>query len=135
VLVIWGHGRSGRVPGDSFDEHKVVRFRDNIPKIGRTDIVCSLYERDRRNNKEFWHLGEWRKHCTEILKPFNPRIPKPSSGLSAVIIAREKGYEDIGVIGFDFTLHPERIKRPKWWSHDAYAECECIKTLGVIDLG
>jgi len=144
MLIIVGHGPSVvRVPGDFIDKHKVCRLRRSkkhikcgkgiVHNVGtRTDIVCSNQIRYRKPYAEFWHLGgKLRKICIERLRPYSPTYKKPSTGLSAVIIARHKGYDDIGVIGFDFTLHPEIAKN---WVHDVWAEYECLKDLGVIDL-
>jgi hypothetical protein len=49
------------------------------------------------------------------------------------MIAHAKGYEEIGLIGFDFTLHPERLTKRKRWTHDLDAEYRCIQTYNVID--
>jgi hypothetical protein len=144
MLIIVGHGPSVvHVPGDFIDQHTVCRLRRakktlNCGKgrkayVGtRTDIVCSNQSRYRKPYAEFWHLkGKLRKLCVDRLRPYSPKFWKPSTGLSAVIIARHKGYEEIGVMGFDFTLHPETAKN---WTHDVWAESECLKDLGVIDL-
>ena len=138
MLIIVGHGPSVVcVPGDFIDEHKVCRLRRANLKIHkhhtgtRTDIVCSSQIRYKKPGREFWWLhGDLRKLCNDRLRAYSPKFWKPSTGLSAAIIARHKEYE-VGVIGFDFTLHPETAKN---WTHDAWAESECLKDLGVIDL-
>lgn len=131
-IIIVGHGPSvGCVPDDFIDKHKVCRLRRAEPLVGtRTDIICSSQERYDKA-KEFWWLGgENLKLCVDRLRAFSPKFPKPSTGLSAAIIAKDKGYK-VGVIGFDYTLHPERAKN---WRHDAEAEHRCLMDLGVIDL-
>ena len=130
-----GHGPStDRVSDEWVDKHWVVRLRRAIPFVGtRTDAICSYQARYEQRGIEFWHLdGELYRLCAARLKEFNPKFAKPTTGLSAVIIARDRNPDkDIGVIGFDYTLHPETAKH---WRHDAYAECECIKTLNVIEI-
>ncbi len=143
MILIVGHGPSaGRVSHSFVDKQEVVRLRTQdynreyraIDFIGtRTDFICSSDKRYEESEIEFWHLqGELRVFCAATLKPFKPGFKKPTTGLSAVIIARNKYPSmDIGVIGFDYTLHPERAKH---WRHDAYAECECINSLNVVEL-
>ena len=138
MLIIVGHGPSvACVPGDFIDEHKVCRLRRANLKIHkhyvgkRTDIICSSQIRYKKPGREFWWLrGELRKLCVDRLRPYTPFFWKPSTGLSAAIIAKDKGYE-VGVIGFDFTLHPDTAKS---WCHDAQAEYRCLMDLGVTDI-
>lgn len=133
MILIVGHG-SIHVSPSFVDEQRVVRLRRAIPFIGtRTDVVCSSQERYEKKGIEFWLLkGELLRLCVETLKRYKPTFAKPSTGLSAAIIARNKyPNKDIGVIGFDYTLHPEQAKN---WRHDAYAECKCINDLNVIEL-
>ncbi len=138
MLIIVGHGPSvARVPGDFIDEHKVCRLRRAHLKIQshyvgtKTDIICSSQIRYKKRGKEFWWLhGDLAKFCRDRLRPYSPKFRKPSTGLSAAIIAKDRGYE-VGVIGFDFTLHPEEAVS---WTHDAFAEHECLIDLGVIDI-
>jgi len=141
MILIVGHGETC-VPHSFVDQQTVVRLRTHdydrdyrkIVFMGaRTDVICSSQERYEKKGIEFWLLeGELRRLCVETLKRYRPKFSKPSTGLSAVIIARDKyPNKDIGVIGFVYTLHPEKAKN---WRHDAYAECECINDLRVIEL-
>ena len=144
MIIIVGHGPSvGRVQLD-IDQHTVIRLRRAEPILGsRTDVICSSQARYQRPGIEFWHLvGETAKYCRDVLAPYKPKNHKPSTGLSATILARRHWPdEEIGVAGFDFTLHPEMTAdwvrgklRHNRWIHDAYAECECIKDIGVVEL-
>jgi len=141
MLVIVGHGPSieGCGLGDFIDEHKVCRLRRaNVNSdVGfRTDIVCSSQERYEQKDTEFWHIGnesntcdgELRRRCTRVLKAYRPKWWKASTGLSACIIARDKGYTKLGLIGFDYTLHPETANH---WKHDVQAEFQCLMNLGI----
>jgi len=139
MLVIVGHGPSaGYVPGDFVDKHTVVRIRD-CPKLQkgrigtRVDIICSGDNKHRREGVGFWDLKEWRPRISPYFMKFEPGFKKPSSGLSAVIIADLKGYEEIGIMGFDYTLHPDRLKNHNDWRHDLRAENECLQS--YIDAG
>lgn len=135
MILIVGHGpSSGSVSSDFVDQNWVVRLRRAIPFVGtKTDVVCSSQKRYEQKGVEFWHLqGELMRLCVRALKPFNPSFQKPSTGLCAAIIAREKfPTHKIGVIGFDYTLRPDEAKH---WRHDAYAEHECLKTLNVEEI-
>ncbi len=133
MILIVGHG-TYHVSQSFVDEQRVVRLRRATLLIGtRTDVVCSSQPRYEKKGIEFWLLqGELLRLCVDTLKRYKPSFWKPSTGLAATIIARDKyPEEDIGVIGFDYTLHPEKAKN---WRHDAYAECECINDLRVIDV-
>lgn len=135
MILIVGHGPSVCVSQSFVDKQRVVRLRRAIPFIGtRTDVICSSQERYEKKGIEFWLLkGGLMRLCVNTLRRYSPSFWKPSTGLAAAIIARDKyPKEDIGVIGFDYTLHPERAKH---WRHDAKAECECINGLNVIELG
>jgi hypothetical protein len=144
MLVIVGHGPSvGCVPNHFIDKHTVVRLRHCPKTVGKkTDIICSSQGRHKgirktpgtRKKPQFWNLLEYRTDCVKRLQPFKPKFYKPSTGLSAVMIADMKGYEEIAVIGFDYTLHPERLENHKNWRHDLRAEHECLLSYGVIDL-
>lgn len=136
MILIVGHGPSaGRVSHEFVDDQEVVvRLRRAITFIGsKTDVILSKKILHKRDGIEFWHLqDELLRMCTRRLKAFNPRFQKPSTGLCAAIIAREKyPDEEIGLIGFDYTLHPEQAKN---WRHDVYAENACINTLDVTEL-
>lgn len=136
MILIVGHGPSaGRVSHEFVDDQRaVVRLRRAIALIGsKTDVIVSSQIRYKRDCIEFWHLqGELLRMCTRRLKPFNPSFQKPSTGLCAAIIARDRyPDEDIGLIGFDYTLHPEQAQN---WRHDVYAENACINTLDVTEL-
>jgi hypothetical protein len=142
MILIVGHGPSAdRVPHSFIDEQWVVRLRTwaqgsplATPKYGtKIDCICSSELRFKKKSCEFWYLaGALRKFCVDALRPFNPNFWKPSTGLSAAIIARDRFPDaEIGVIGFDYTMHPDKTQN---WRHDQFAECECIKTLGVIDI-
>ena len=134
MLVIVGHGPSieGCDLGDFIDSHKVCRLRRaNVNSdVGfRTDIVCSSQIRYKRKGKGFWYLsGALRDLCVDMLRPFDPNFVKPSTGLSACIIARDKGYTSLGLLGFDYTLHPDKKQN---WRHDQFAEYECLMNLGI----
>ena len=144
MIVIVGHGPSvGRVSLD-IDQHTVIRLRRAELILGsRTDIICSSQARYQKPGIEFWHLvGETAQYVRSVLAPYRPKNPKPSTGLSATILARKHfPDEQIGVAGFDFTLHPEMAcdwvrgkKRHNRWIHDAEAECRCITDIGVVEL-
>jgi hypothetical protein len=144
MIVIVGHGPSvGHVSLD-IDQHKVIRLRRAEPILGsRTDVICSSQARYQQPDIEFWHLvGDTAQYVRSVLAPYKPKFSKPSTGLSATILARRQWPdEEIGVAGFDFTLHPEMAcdwvrgkKRHNRWIHDAYAENRCITDLGVIEL-
>jgi len=139
MLIIVGHGPSaGYVPGDFVDKHTVVRIRD-CPKLQkgrigtRVDIIISSFLKHKRDGVEYWDLHEWRPKIGPIFMEFNPGFKKPSTGLSAVMIADILGYKDIGIMGFDYTLHPDRLKNHNDWRHDLRAENECLQS--YIDAG
>jgi len=145
MIVIVGHGPSlSAVPPDfDIDQHTVVRLRRAELLIGtRTDVICSSQLRYSRAGIEFWHLtGAIRSRCVEVLKPYAPSFSKPSTGLSAAILARDKWPDaEIGVVGFDYTMHPDRAaawqekSRHNRWIHDAHAENACIRDLEVIEI-
>lgn len=134
-LIIVGHGPSTALaPDDLIDSHKVCRLRRAPMKCGkRTDIVCSTKGEHKQKKREFWFINEGgplAALCRETLAPFNPKVRKPSTGLSACIVAKHKGY-DVYVIGFDYTLDPTKCEDHKRWAHDLWAEHACIQTLGV----
>jgi len=135
MILIVGHGpSSGHVSHSFVDKHRVVRLRRAIPFVGtRTDITCSYQARYEQRGIEFWHLeGGLYRLCADTLKAFRPKFAKPTTGLSAAIIARNRyPDEDIGVIGFDYTLHPSKEQA---WRHDQFAERECIKSLDIIEI-
>lgn len=136
MLLIVGHGPSvGRAPDDFVDRHIVCRLRRAETLVGtKTHIICSSQLRYKQAGSEFWYIhGKFARLCRDKLKEFKPQFPKPSTGLCAAILAKYHGYSKIGVIGFDFTLHPELTDGDNW-RHDAYAENRCINSLGVIDL-
>ena len=129
-----GHGPSSAHVSRDIESDWVVRLRRAIPFLGtRTDAICSSQQRYEQKGAEFWYLeGDILRMCVRSLKKYNPSLQKPSTGLCAAIIARNKFPKgDIGVIGFDYTLHPDTAIN---WRHDQYAEHECIKTLGVIEI-
>lgn len=136
MILIVGHGpSSAHVSHDFVNKHRVVRLRRAIPFVGtRTDVICSSQQRYEQKGVEFWLLqNELYQLCEDTLLEFKPDIIKPSTGLSAVIIARDiQPNVDIGVIGFDYTLHPHESQN---WRHDQFAECECLKTMNVIEFG
>ena len=135
MIVIVGHGPSWtNVSLDIIDRNRVVRLRRAILFLGtRTDVICSSQLRYARDNIEFWHLvDDLKEMCVESLRPFQPKFWKPSTGLSAAIIARDKyPKEEIGVVGFDYTLYPDTADS---WRHDAHAENRCLKWVGVTEL-
>lgn len=99
----------------------------------RTDILISPLEKYRQPG-EFWLIdGDMRRYCDSVLSPFGPRNAKASTGLCAAIMVRRRFPDEvIGVTGYDWTMHPEMAGD---YRHDAWAEHECIKTLGVIEYG
>ena len=134
ALLIIGHGPSRfNVDDDFVDSHKVCRLRRCIVDVGKnTDIICSLKRYDRwPKGIEWWnfiHGGQLRKECARAFAGFHSGKTKPSTGLSACLIAKYKGYEDICVTGFDWVVHPETAGS---MVHNPYAENECFKTLGI----
>jgi hypothetical protein len=163
VIVIVGHGPSvaGRKLGSWLDTQTVVRLkhaeRPNAEDWGtRTDFVCAStpsFWTDKKKpgfpDCEYWVLSEknisrgpWRiadPRWIDYYQTFNPSFPKPSTGLKAVFCAMEfENPPEIGLIGFDMVLHPEK-PTSKWfheqgkylYSHDARAEHQCLKSLGV----
>ena len=144
MIVIVGHGPSAyQLTPDFLEQHTVVRLgKDEKPKVkslvevigDKADIVCSFSPLHQRKNALFWCLaGPLRQFCIDKLKPFNPTFAKPSLGVSAALIARDK-YPDseIAVSGFDTTLNPEKAE--EGWVHDSYAENACLRNLTVIEL-
>jgi hypothetical protein len=150
MLVIVGHGPSiltGR--GSVIDSMQVVRLKNGLaikPKPdpihwgARTDFLCarSLVYRDDKYKEKFWHFNddpEWLSYFSR----FEPRHPKPSTGLSAVFCAVERGYDDIALIGFDRLLNLDDTKSRRWnepsmysmYGHDQRAEHDCLKSLPI----
>lgn len=135
AIVLVGHGPSAGSCPLSIDDHTVIRLLTagydkpgrHLPHPGtRTDITVSTvarYEPD-------WLLqGDLMVFCRAALAPFGPRNPKPSTGLCAALIARDRHTKkDIYVTGFDWTLNPEQAVN---YRHDAYAENACFRTLGI----
>tara|TARA_R110002020_G_C16306347_1_gene773507 strand:+ start:3174 stop:3608 length:435 start_codon:yes stop_codon:yes gene_type:complete len=144
VIVIVGHGPSAYELTPNFlEKHTVIRLgKDERPKVqslvkiigNKADIICSFNPSYQRKNAIFWCLaGPLRQFCIDKLKPFNPAFAKPSTGVSAALIARDKYPEsEIAVSGFDITLNPETA--PQGWVHDSYAEKACLNTLKIIEL-
>lgn len=133
-----GHGPSAdHAPDDLIDAYKVCRLRRAPLRCGtRTDIICASNGAHKRKKQEFWFIndgGPLRTLCVETLAPFNPKFKKPSTGLSACIIAKDKGY-DVYVTGLDWLLDPTKCKNHKHTKHDLWAENACLKTLGVKDV-
>ena len=134
-LIIIGHGPSvDHVHHDFIDKHTVCRLRRAIRVAGtRTDIICSVRPYYKQWPKaEWWSLApdaHWRDFCIERLAPYRPKFIKPSTGLSACMIAKEKGYKDIRVIGFDWVINPETGKNIT--KHDAHAEHRCFMDMDI----
>ena len=130
-IVIVGHGPSvGRVPGSIIDSHDlVVRIRKAVLLAGsRTDVIVSSNPRNAREGIEFWNLAKERKYLETRLAVYDPKFRKPSSGLSAAILARDKYPQaHITVVGFDTTLRP--WTKGRGWKHDAEAEHRCLMDL------
>lgn len=137
MILIVGYGPSAKnVSTEFIDANTVVRLatgRGYVPKLGtRTDIICSTVAKRAVKGIEFWHVADFKDLCINSLAKHKPSKHKPSTGLSAAIIARHKHpNEQIGVIGFDITLHPETAKNG--WRHDAIAECKCMNDLGITE--
>jgi len=133
MLIIVGHGPSADcAPDDFIDEHTVCRLRRAIPVAGtRTDIICSVRPYKKWPKAEWWSLGpdrDWRDFCIKQFAPYKPKFAKPSTGLSACMIAVEKGYTDICVVGFDWVINPETARNTK---HDAFAEHRCFMDMDI----
>jgi hypothetical protein len=128
----------------------------------RTDYVCASspsFWTDKRKGDfpecEKWVLaskvvpkGDYKlasRGWYEVFRRFDPKFPKPSTGLKAIFCAIEfLDVTEIGLIGFDRVLHPD-VPTSKWfheqgkylYGHDAQAEHRCLMSLPikVIDLG
>ena len=131
----------------------------------RTDYVCGSnpsfwLERGPRKlpklDAEFWWLGEpgrygskdvvgrrasnkWFDYWSKY-KVGGSRLVKPSTGLRAVFCAAEfLEPTEIGLIGFDNLLHPERPPSTKWfhppgkysYAHEHKAEHRALMDLGI----
>lgn len=137
--MLVGHGPSSGRASLFIDDHTVVRLATagwekpgrGCPFPGtRTDYLCSTLA---KYSPDWLIQGELERLCRATLAPFNPKNPKPSTGLCAAIVARHYfPDEDIQAVGYDWTFHPETAVN---YRHDAYAEHECIKTLRVSEYG
>jgi hypothetical protein len=153
-LLIVGHGPSalcGR--GSVIDQYRVVRLKKGLtPDMPRehfgtrTDVICGRSNIYRQEGVEFWTFPDdspW----IEYYRQFDPKIWKPSHGLSAVMCAIDRVQpKAITLIGFDRILYQDDVRSKKWntagrpsphaWPHDQRAEYECLFSLGVeiIDL-
>jgi hypothetical protein len=154
MLVIVGHGPSVLSGlGSVIDSHTVVRLKEGLrvkPKPDprhfgtRTDYLCGRSKIYEVGKTPFWHFNdppEWMRYYAS----FNPRHPKPTSGLCAVFCAIDKvAPDEIGLIGFDRLLDPSDMKSRKWheqrsrsmYGHDQRAEHEALMNLPlrIIDL-
>jgi len=151
VIVIVGHGPSILCGlGPFIDKQTVVRLKDGLnlkPKPDyfhwgtRTDYLCarSLIYRDEKSSTPFWHFNDPKKWM-DYYATFNPRHPKPSTGLSAVFMAIDRiKPEEIALIGFDRLLNLNDTTSRKWndqkmeslYAHDQRAEHECLMSLPV----
>jgi len=138
MLIIVGHGASAYGEWE-IDDHTIVRLATagwdkpgrKLPHPGtRTDYVCSTLA---KYDPDWLITGVYARACWEALAKYQPRFPKPSTGTCAAVIARSKfPHEDIRVIGFDYTMHPEKASN---YRHDARAENRLIKDLGITEYG
>jgi hypothetical protein len=82
----------------------------------------------------FWHFND-PAHWLDYFRQFSNY--KPSHGLCAIFCAIDRGYRDIGLIGFDRLLHPAQ-ETGKWsgepWAdstHDAKGEHRGLMALDI----
>ena len=142
MLVIIGHGPSivGKQLGSWLDTQTLVRLKGaQIPNSvdwgTRTDFICSK-SLQYQTSVPFWHYdknGKWRDHFSM----YSTR--KPSTGLTALFCAVDRGYSEVGLAGFDNLLRPWDQGWTKWhmarhagtWGHDSHAEHLCAFNLPI----
>lgn len=168
VVVGHGPSIVGKRLGPWLDEQTVVRLKwAEIPNPEdwgtRTDYVCASSPEFRRKRVarhlaplacELWFLSEhyheappgtrkasndWFKYWERYKVP-GSKLDKPSTGLRAVFCAVEfLKPDEIGLLGFDNVLHPERKPTTKWfhapgkfmYAHEPTAEHRALMDLGI----
>lgn len=89
----------------------------------RTDFLCARSRRFDSGKYPFWLLQAPEDYPDTCL-------PKPTTGLCAVVEAIKRGYTDITLIGFDRLLHPDREDDgPQWLAHDKRREHDYLMSL------
>lgn len=132
-ICIVGHGPSiNSGLGAVIDTMKVLRLKrgllpaHDVRRWGsRTDYLCARSPRFDQGKHPFWLLSAPEDYP-------DTQLPKPTTGLCAVVEAVKRGYTDIALIGFDRLLHPEiKDSGQQWIAHDKWREHEYLKTLPV----
>lgn len=146
MILVVGHGPSSNVDPDWIDRQSfVIRLFTGThkhpkgtysPHIGtKVDAIIATRPRNIIAGYPFWYEGDYRDRCREIAAPYTDK--KLSTGTSGCLMAhlRFPG-EEIGVIGFDATLHGFGIEKPGDWPfHDAKGEGKLLRSIGIKDYG
>lgn len=137
MILIVGHGPSADVDPQWVDAQEIVvrLFTGSInkgkgefvPTLGeRVDVIVTPTPKRIYEGPTWWLIGDYDL-------PVSGR--KLSTGTAACLIANiEYPEKEIGVIGFDTTLHG-KWDAIDWPYHDAEAEGEILRSIGVIDYG